>query len=50
MVTDTTPFRYPYYHTSNDTPDKVNYESLARVVASLEYAIADLSGLSQSGV
>jgi hypothetical protein len=43
MVTDTAPFRYPYYHTSNDTPDKVNYESLARVVAGLEYAIADLS-------
>jgi hypothetical protein len=47
MVTDTAPFRYPYYHTSDDTPDKVNYESLARVVAGLEYAIADLSGLSQ---
>jgi hypothetical protein len=48
MVTDTAPFRYPYYHTSNDTPDKVNYESLARVVAGLEYAIADLSGLTQT--
>ena len=47
MVTDTAPFRYPYYHTSNDTPDKVNYDRLARVVAGLEYAIADLSGLSQ---
>jgi hypothetical protein len=46
MVTDTAPFRYPYYHTANDTPDKVNYESLARVVAGLEYAIADLSGLA----
>ena len=46
MVTDTAPFRYPYYHTANDTPDKVNYESLARVVAGLEYAIADLSGLN----
>ena len=47
MVTDTAPFRYPYYHTSDDTPDKVNYDRLARVVAGLEYAIADLSGLSQ---
>jgi hypothetical protein len=46
MVTDTAPFRYPYYHTANDTPDKVNYESLARVVAGLEYAIADLSGVN----
>jgi Zn-dependent M28 family amino/carboxypeptidase len=47
MVTDTAPFRYPYYHTSDDTPDKVNYDRLARVVAGLEYAIADLSGLTQ---
>ena len=47
MVTDTAPFRYPYYHTPNDTPDKVNYDRLARVVAGLEYAITDLSGLSQ---
>lgn len=47
MVTDTAPFRYPYYHTSNDTPDKVNYDRLARVVAGLEYAIADLSRLTQ---
>jgi hypothetical protein len=47
MVTDTAPFRYPYYHTANDTPDKVNYDRLARVVAGLEYAIADLSGLNQ---
>jgi Zn-dependent M28 family amino/carboxypeptidase len=47
MVTDTAPFRYPYYHTSDDTPDKVNYDRLARVVAGLEGAIADLSGLSQ---
>lgn len=46
MVTDTAPFRYPYYHTANDTPDKVNYDRLARVVAGLEYAIADLSGLT----
>lgn len=48
MVTDTAPFRYPYYHTSNDTPDKVNYDRLARVVAGLERAIADLSGLTQA--
>jgi len=47
MVTDTAPFRYPYYHTANDTPDKVNYDHFARVVAGLEYAIAELSGLSQ---
>ena len=42
MVTDTAPFRYPYYHTADDTPDKVNYEYLARVVAGLERVIIEL--------
>lgn len=36
MITDTAPFRYPYYHTLEDTPDKIDYEKLARVVAGLE--------------
>lgn len=44
MVTDTAPFRYPYYHTPEDTPDKVDYDRVARVVAGLEKAIADLAG------
>lgn len=42
MVTDTAPFRYPYYHTAQDTPDKIDYESFARVVAGLEGVIRDL--------
>jgi Zn-dependent M28 family amino/carboxypeptidase len=32
MFTDTAPFRYPHYHTREDTPDKINYDRLARVV------------------
>jgi hypothetical protein len=36
MVTDTAPFRYPHYHAASDTPDKLDYERLARVVAGLE--------------
>jgi len=44
MTTDTAPFRYPYYHTDEDTPDKVDYERLARVVAGLEQVIAELAG------
>jgi hypothetical protein len=44
---NTAAFRYLHYHTMDDTPDKVNYEYLARVVAGLEQAIAELSGLSQ---
>ncbi len=36
MLTDTAPYRYPYYHTRADTPDKVDYASLARVVLQLQ--------------
>jgi Zn-dependent M28 family amino/carboxypeptidase len=36
MVTDTALYRYPYYHTAEDTPDKLDYERLARVVSGLE--------------
>jgi hypothetical protein len=42
MVTDTAPFRYPHYHTAEDTPDKVDYARLARVVAGLERVIQHL--------
>ncbi len=45
MVTDTAPFRYPYYHTEEDTPDKINYDRMARVVAGLEKVISDLVGI-----
>jgi Zn-dependent M28 family amino/carboxypeptidase len=43
MVTDTAPYRYPHYHTAEDTPDKVNYEALARVVKGLEGMLRDLA-------
>jgi len=45
MVTDTALFRYPYYHTRADTPDKVHYDHLSRVVAGLERVVADIAGL-----
>jgi len=35
MVTDTALYRYPHYHTAQDTPEKVNYGELARVVGGL---------------
>ena len=44
MVTDTAPYRYPHYHTKRDTPDKVDYERLARVVRGLEQAFRALDG------
>jgi peptidase M28-like protein len=43
MVTDTALFRYPYYHSQEDTPDKVHYDRLARVVAGLSKVIEDLA-------
>ena len=39
MITDTAPFRYPHYHNHTDTPDKVDYERLARVISGLERVI-----------
>jgi hypothetical protein len=42
MVTDTAPFRYPYYHTAQDTPDKLDYDRLARVMAGLEKVVEEL--------
>jgi Zn-dependent M28 family amino/carboxypeptidase len=44
MVTDTAPFRYPHYHTRADTPDKLDYERMSRVVAGLERVVEDLVG------
>jgi len=43
MVTDTAPFRYQWYHTAQDTPDKIDYERTARVVDGLEIVIRDLA-------
>ncbi len=42
MVTDTAPFRYPHYHTYDDTIDKINFEKLARVVQGLSKVIYEL--------
>jgi Peptidase family M28 len=41
MITDTALFRYPHYHRPSDTPDKVDVESLARVVKGIERVIRD---------
>ena len=44
MVTDTAPFRYPHYHLASDTPDKIDYDRLARVVSGLEAMLRELAG------
>ena len=43
MITDTAPFRYPYYHMSSDTPAKLDYDRFALVVSGMEKVIAELA-------
>jgi hypothetical protein len=45
MVTDTAPFRYPHYHSSNDTPDKLDYDRFTLVVSGMEKVIEGLDKL-----
>jgi Zn-dependent M28 family amino/carboxypeptidase len=42
MITDTAFYRYPWYHSPEDTPDKVNYTALARVTEGLSKAVEEL--------
>jgi Zn-dependent M28 family amino/carboxypeptidase len=35
MITDTAPYRYPHYHLPTDTPDRIDYDRLAKVVEGL---------------
>jgi Zn-dependent M28 family amino/carboxypeptidase len=48
MVTDTALFRNPHYHKPTDTPDKIDYPRLARVVNGLE-AVAAAMARSNGG-
>jgi len=42
MVTDTAPFRYPHFHSSTNTPGKLDYDRFALAVNGLEKTIAEL--------
>jgi hypothetical protein len=42
MVTDTAPFRYTSYHTTQDTAEKLDYERMARVVAGVDLVLQEL--------
>ena len=44
MVTDTAPYRYPYYHKAEDTPEKLDYERMARVVEGVAKMIVSVAG------
>src|SRR6266550_3076073 len=43
MATDTAPLRYRYYHTGEDTPEKVHFEWLNHVVSSLQCVVTGLA-------
>ncbi len=43
MITDTAPFRYPHYHLRSDTPDKIDFGKMARVVEGIEAVTRDLA-------
>jgi Zn-dependent M28 family amino/carboxypeptidase len=44
MVTDTAFHRYPHYHAPSDTPERLDYASMARVVGGLAAMAVDLAG------
>lgn len=43
-VTDTANFRNPHYHRPTDTPDTIDYETVARIGAATALFIEDLAG------
>jgi hypothetical protein len=47
MVTDTALFRYPHYHKSSDSPDKLDYDRFALVVSGMEKVIESLANNPQ---
>lgn len=42
MITDTAYFRYQYYHSPSDTFDKIDYDSMAKVVSGIEMIIRSI--------
>ena len=44
MITDTAFNRNPYYHTSEDTPEKLDYLRMAKVVDGVHAGVRALAG------
>lgn len=45
MLTDTAPYRYPFYHTPEDTPEKLTYPEFARVGAAISAVVSKIACL-----
>jgi Zn-dependent M28 family amino/carboxypeptidase len=43
MITDTAPFRYAFYHTPQDTWEKLDYDRMARVVSGVVQVVAEMA-------
>lgn len=43
MITDTSNFRYPYLHGMDDTPDKLDFEAMARITVGMSKVIVRLA-------
>jgi hypothetical protein len=43
MISDTAPYRNPFYHTPQDTPDRLDYDRTARVVDGLTHVVRALA-------
>jgi hypothetical protein len=43
MITDTAFYRYPYYHSAQDTPDKLNYVPFAEMTNGLFLMLSRLA-------
>jgi Zn-dependent M28 family amino/carboxypeptidase len=43
MATDTAPYRYKHYHKPTDTPEKLDYERMAKLVMGLEKVVEELA-------
>lgn len=50
MLTDSANFRYPYYHTSNDKSDWLNYDFMADTVKAVVATVAQLAGIQHAGI
>jgi len=50
MVTDSAPYRDPNYHTARDTPDKLDFDRMTRVVAALVPVVRDLATVGRSAL
>jgi hypothetical protein len=44
MITDTALFRYRYYHTLSDSPERLDYDRMSRVVPGIARVIVDAAG------